>query len=264
MNNSYWTRENIEETLVSLARGEVFDLSHTDLRHIDLSGLDFRHIKLKLDYAKLENVIFSDNIFTVGTTSFKNTSFLRCKLHKVYIGESDLTASVFTSCIMDEVVFKKCNFNSTFFGDCNIIRSSFRDCVFKSQFHSCSIDKSQFIRCTLESSAFKNTKYIVVVFSSVNLTDCDFNNCEFDEWCSFFNVIGNSRTIYNIHTTSYHVVYVVPTGMLQIGCELHKATDWWEFDEYDIEDMDGNQAVNFWDKWKTILQLWVENIKEYS
>ena len=40
---------------------------------------------------------------------------------------------------------------------------------------------------------------------------------------------------------------------MQIGCELHKLTDWEEYDDKRIAEMDGRAALRFWRKHKDML-----------
>ena len=40
---------------------------------------------------------------------------------------------------------------------------------------------------------------------------------------------------------------------MQIGCELHKLTDWEEYDDKRIATMDGRAALRFWRKHKDVL-----------
>ena len=40
---------------------------------------------------------------------------------------------------------------------------------------------------------------------------------------------------------------------MQIGCELHKLTDWEEYDDKRIAEMDGRAALRFWRKHKDVL-----------
>ena len=40
---------------------------------------------------------------------------------------------------------------------------------------------------------------------------------------------------------------------MQIGCELHKLTDWGEYDDKRIAEMDGRAALRFWRGNKDVL-----------
>lgn len=41
---------------------------------------------------------------------------------------------------------------------------------------------------------------------------------------------------------------------MKIDCKLHSLSDWWGFDDRRIIEMDGKQALEWWRKWKPILQ----------
>jgi len=50
----------------------------------------------------------------------------------------------------------------------------------------------------------------------------------------------------------YPVTYTA--DVMQIGCQRHKITDWWEFDDRQILYMGGEAALKWWRTWKPILQ----------
>jgi hypothetical protein len=54
----------------------------------------------------------------------------------------------------------------------------------------------------------------------------------------------------------YQVVYTATT--LSIGCQQHSIEDWWEFSDHKIRAMDRMRALNWWRKWKPILQQILE------
>jgi len=41
---------------------------------------------------------------------------------------------------------------------------------------------------------------------------------------------------------------------MKIGCEFHSISDWWNFPDEAIAEMDGDRAIQFWAKWKAPLQ----------
>jgi UDP-3-O-[3-hydroxymyristoyl] glucosamine N-acyltransferase len=40
---------------------------------------------------------------------------------------------------------------------------------------------------------------------------------------------------------------------IQIGCQLHKKREWWDFTDREILAMDGKSGLVWWKKWKPIL-----------
>ncbi|MGL4354093.1 MAG: pentapeptide repeat-containing protein [Aeromonas popoffii] len=46
--------------------------------------------------------------------------------------------------------------------------------------------------------------------------------------------------------------------VLQIGCQRHKISEWWEFDDRTIASMDGKTALSFWREWKDTIRMIIE------
>ena len=62
---------------------------------------------------------------------------------------------------------------------------------------------------------------------------------------------GNSKNLKTIQTDVWTVTYT--DTEMQIGCQKHLIESWWKFDDEEIESMSGS-ALEFWKKWKPILQ----------
>ena len=54
----------------------------------------------------------------------------------------------------------------------------------------------------------------------------------------------------------YPITYT--TEYLQIGCELHKISEWWSFDNDRIKEMDGKEALDFWAENKEFIKMAIE------
>ena len=68
---------------------------------------------------------------------------------------------------------------------------------------------------------------------------------------------GNRNQIKSIFALeNYAIVYT--SDYLQIGCERHEITQWWEFDDRRILEMDGKTALQFWGKWKFLIKQIIE------
>lgn len=63
---------------------------------------------------------------------------------------------------------------------------------------------------------------------------------------------GNLRHLKSIFLDTYQITYTAET--LQIGCQRHPIADWWNFTEAQIKNMDGSKAVEWWAKYKPLLQ----------
>jgi hypothetical protein len=62
---------------------------------------------------------------------------------------------------------------------------------------------------------------------------------------------GNNAEIRLIQTGIYEVSYT--SDVMQIGCKRFPITDWWNFSDEEIADMD-SRALVFWKVWKPLLQ----------
>jgi len=83
-----------------------------------------------------------------------------------------------------------------------------------------------------------------------NLTDADLTGAYLRY------VIGNMREVKSLRCDVYKIVYT--HDCLIIGCERHLIQDWWKFDNKRILQMDGKDALEWWKKWKPILQGIIE------
>ena len=68
---------------------------------------------------------------------------------------------------------------------------------------------------------------------------------------SLWGTVGNTAEVKSIQVDTWPVTYTATH--MQIGCQLHKLSDWWAFDDEQIGCMD-SKALNFWRTWKPILQ----------
>jgi len=63
---------------------------------------------------------------------------------------------------------------------------------------------------------------------------------------------GNLTHMKSVFCEKYQVTYTA--DVMQIGCQRHKISDWWKFDDNTILKMDGKQALKWWRTWKPLLQ----------
>ncbi len=54
----------------------------------------------------------------------------------------------------------------------------------------------------------------------------------------------------------YPITYT--SEYLQIGCELHKISEWWSFDDDRIRRMDCQKALDFWAENKEFIKMTLE------
>jgi hypothetical protein len=62
-----------------------------------------------------------------------------------------------------------------------------------------------------------------------------------------------------LSTKEYHII--IFDKHMQIGCEPHTFTSWWDFDESRIIHMEGGKALKFWRQWKKPLQQIIGNMR---
>ena len=68
---------------------------------------------------------------------------------------------------------------------------------------------------------------------------------------------GNRSEIKSIFTfKTYPITYT--DKVMQIGCERHELSEWWDFDDARIVKMDGKKALKFWRESKDIIKQIIE------
>ena len=88
-----------------------------------------------------------------------------------------------------------------------------------------------------------------------NLRNANLRNANLMD-ANLWGANGNLKNIKSIGVEKYPVVYT--DAYLQIGCERHPITDWWEFEDRRILEMDGKSALQFWHKWKNQIKEIIE------
>ena len=81
--------------------------------------------------------------------------------------------------------------------------------------------------------------------SDANLSGANLSGAKWRDW-----VIINKVPI---QLFGLHWRVTILDDHMQIGCELHKLTDWEEYDDKRIAEMDGRAALRFWRKHKDVL-----------
>jgi len=66
---------------------------------------------------------------------------------------------------------------------------------------------------------------------------------------------GNMVEIKSIFLETWPIAYTA--DVMQIGCQRHLITEWWAFDDASIDIMDSG-ALDWWRKWKPVLQQIIE------
>jgi hypothetical protein len=99
-----------------------------------------------------------------------------------------------------------------------------------------------------------NATVEVAVKLSINLRYANLEGANL-EGAYLVDVIGNSKEIKTIICSEWSIVYT--NEIMKIGCQEHLIKDWFEFDDDRISSMHSSALV-FWQKWKPILKLIIE------
>jgi uncharacterized protein YjbI with pentapeptide repeats len=92
--------------------------------------------------------------------------------------------------------------------------------------------------------------------SYANLRSADLRSADLRS-ANLRSAAGNSEHIKSIFVSEeYPIVYTV--YYLQIGCERHLISEWSEFDDARIVQMDGKKALEFWRKYKEFIFMSIQ------
>ena len=67
---------------------------------------------------------------------------------------------------------------------------------------------------------------------------------------------GNLRHVKSLQTEKYYITYT--SKIIQIGCQRHTIEEWKNFNDKKILEMDGKEALLWWNKWKPIIMQIIE------
>ncbi|HFQ2795018.1 TPA: pentapeptide repeat-containing protein [Pseudomonas aeruginosa] len=87
--------------------------------------------------------------------------------------------------------------------------------------------------------------------SGADLSGADLSEAILRKMTSMNGLIGNLREVKSIQLDVWPVTYTATH--MQIGCQQHLISEWWDFDEETISSMD-QDALAWWVVWKPILQ----------
>lgn len=90
--------------------------------------------------------------------------------------------------------------------------------------------------------------------SGTNLTGAEMSGTNLGG-AELNGTIGNGVEIVTVQTDIWTVTRT--SEFMQIGCQRHAISRWWEFTDAQIDAMDG-RALEWWRRWKPILQQMIE------
>ena len=89
------------------------------------------------------------------------------------------------------------------------------------------------------------------VLSGADLSDADLSGADLSD-AVLSGAVGNMRHVKTVILDTYPVTYTA--DVMQIGCQRHSIAEWWAFDEKAVRQMDGHKAMDWWAKYKPLLQ----------
>ncbi len=96
-------------------------------------------------------------------------------------------------------------------------------------------------RAYLNGAKLRGANLIGANLCGANLIGADLRQC-----------IGNGREIKTIQAEPWDIIYTA--DQIAIERQQHAISDWWAFTDEQIKAMDDGGALEFWRKWKPILQ----------
>ena len=97
--------------------------------------------------------------------------------------------------------------------------------------------------------------------SGANLSGADLSRADLSR-ANLWACVGNKKHIKSIQIEGYDITYT--HDVLQIGCQRHLISEWFEFDDRRILDMDGKTALTWWCKWKDYIKMTIDMSLERS
>jgi uncharacterized protein YjbI with pentapeptide repeats len=98
-----------------------------------------------------------------------------------------------------------------------------------------------------------------VDLSGANLSWADLRKADLSKadlsGADLWGCIGNMEEIKTLEIEKYQLAYT--HDRLQIGCENHAISEWFEFDDARISAMDCG-ALEWWQKWRDVLKTIIE------
>lgn len=114
--------------------------------------------------------------------------------------------------------------------------------AFRANFHCANLGTASFVGATLRGARF----------TGANLGGVDFTKADIR------GAIGNGKEMVSLQLERWPVVIVA--GQMAIGCQQHSIAEWWGFSDRAINIMDECHALDWWKKWRPVLETVVEKV----
>ena len=96
--------------------------------------------------------------------------------------------------------------------------------------------------------------------SGADLSSADLRGADLSG-AVLWNTIGNQVEIFTFQTNKYTVV--IYQDQLQIGCKNFSQSEWFNFSDDEITEMD-SEALDWWCTHKQHVKIWCEMVNSYS
>lgn len=111
-------------------------------------------------------------------------------------------------------------------------------------------ERADLSSANLSSANLRSANLSYANLSSANLSYADLRSADLS-YAGFYDTVGNMIEVKSLQCDTYQVTYTAK--YMQIGCQNHEITKWFEFGDDEIKRMD-SQAFKWWTVWKPILQ----------
>jgi hypothetical protein len=156
----------------------------------------------------------------------------RADLRDAYVQETD-----FRGANLQEVDFRGACLSDTNFQWANLQGADLQEvCLYGANLREAILQGANLRGAELEFADFRGT----------NLSGADLREAR------LWHVVGNDREVRSLHCIDYPIVYTA--SHLQIEREKHVIEDWWEFSDGEIDDIDPEGFLDWWEAWKPMLQ----------
>ncbi|MCF7536191.1 pentapeptide repeat-containing protein [Pseudomonas petrae] len=160
-------------------------------------------------------------------------AYLRCaNLSDAYLCDANLRGANLSGAYLRDANLSGAYLRCANLSDANLRDANLRDANLS----------GAYLRCANLSDAY---------LCDANLSGANLSGAYLSEIRELWGISGNGREIKALQCGTYSVTYTATH--MQIGCQIHKISEWWAFSPAQIDRMD-SQATAWWGVWKPILE----------
>lgn len=161
--------------------------------------------------------------------------------------------------------FSGLDLRDTNFNSANLNQANFNGAdLTGANFNGANLAHTNFSGADLTGASFNKANLVYADLLDANLTNANLNGANFDRanmyeanlsGASFSNCTGNGKELKSMQADIYNITYT--HDEMAIGCQQHLITEWFDFTDEQIKQMD-DYALLFWEKWETRIMDWLE------